>query len=409
MTVAEVEVELRHERPVVVGAADRTELVVEPAGPLRLKEVLQLIEFGGVHDVARELLRLARLLLVVGDEEKRPVAHDRAAEGEAELAAPELGLPASALARVCGGDGIPLAEVVRRARELVRARLRDDVHEAARGAPELRRRPLAHDDDFLDGVLVEGEGRALPAALFAEEGVVEVGSVHGNVVEDPPLSPDVEDFAVRTLRHGHARSEERVVEEVAAVVGQVVDDLFGKPMGTRRVPGVDEGRPVRRHRDLGHRDGLEFEHEIEDLSYAEDEPFGALVAELPQRPGGDVVDAQRKERAHERPVRARHDRRREAGGAMLDDHGGAGHGRSHRVADDPPDDAGRRLGLRGRARRGGAAQREHGEQEGGPASGDRNPAWPHGRLLTLDGGSRHGDSGVLRMGPAGFEPATLGL
>ena len=378
VAVAEVEIELRDERAVVVGAVDRAELIVEQAGPLRLKEALELLEFGPVHDVARELLRLVRFLLVVGNEEKRLVAHDRAAERKAELAAAELGLSAPSLARVGRGDRVPLAEIVRGARELVRARLRDDVHEASRGAPELRGRPLVHDDDFLDRVLVEGEGGPLAAPLLAEEGVVEVRSVHGNVVEDPPLSSDVENRAVRTLRDGDARREERVVEEVAAVVGQVVDDLLGEPVGTRRVLGVDERRPVRRHGDLGHRDGPEFEYEVDDLSHPEYEPLGALVAELAHDPGGDVVDPQRKERPHERSVGASHDGRDEAGRAMLDDHGGAGDGRSHGIADDPADDAGGRLGLRGRVRRGGAAQREHGEQKGGPASGDRNPAWPHG-------------------------------
>ena len=394
VAVAEVEIELRDQRPVVVGAADRAELVVEQAGPLRLEEVLQLLELGPVHDVARELLRLVRLLLVVGDEEKGLVAHDRAAEGEAELAASELGLSAPALARVRRGDRIPLAEIVRGARELVRARLRDDVHEASRGAPELRGRPLVHDDDFLDRVLVEGESGSLAAALLAEEGVVEVRPVHGNVVEDPPLSADVEDLAVRTLRDGDARREERVVEEVAAVVGQVVDDFLGEPVGTRRVLRVDERRPVRRHRDVGQRDGSEFEYEVDDLSHPEYEPLGTLVAELAHGPGSDVVDPQRKERPHERPVGARHDGRRKAGRPVLDDHGGTGDGRSHGIADDPADDAGGRLGLPGRVRHGGAEQREHGEQKGGPASGDRNPAWPHGRLLASRGGSARRDSGI---------------
>ena len=161
------------------------------------------------------------------------------------------------------------------------------------GREVLRGRPLVHDDDFLDRVLVEGEGGALAAPLLAEEGVVEVRSVHGNVVEDPPLSSNVEDLAVRTLRDGDTRREERVVEEVATVVGQVVDDLLGEPVGTRRVLGVDERCPVRGHGELGHGDGPEFDYEVDDLSHPEYEPLGTLVAELAHGPGGDVIDPQR--------------------------------------------------------------------------------------------------------------------
>ena len=293
VTVAEVEVELRDQGSVVVGPPDRPELVVEQAGPLRLQEVLELLQLGAVHDVARELLRFARFLLVVGDEEKRLVAHDGASEGEPELAPAELGLAAAALTGVRSGDGVPLAEVVRGTREIVRARLRDHVHETAGGAPELGGRPLVHDDELFDRVLIERECRTLAAPLFAEERVVEVGAVHGNIVEDPPLATDVEHLAIRALRDGNAGREERVVEKVAPIVREVVDNVLGETVRARRILGVDEGRPVRRHGDLGHGYGPKLDREVENLAHPEREPLGPVVTELARRPGRHVVDPQR--------------------------------------------------------------------------------------------------------------------
>ena len=83
---------------------------------------------------------------------------------------------------------------------------------------------------------------------------------------------------------------------------------------------------------------------------------------------------------------------------MLDEHGGAGYGSSHRIPDDPADDAGGRLGLRGGVRRAGKEHREQGEQRSGSASDVGNPGWPHGRLLLVPEGRRaQGARGKLEV------------
>ena len=112
---------------------------------------------------------------------------------------------------------------VQRAVHLVGARLGDDVDEAAVGAAELGVGALGHDHHLLDRVEVEGEGRALAAALLAEERVVEVGAVDRDVVVDALLAVDRELVAVRALHDGDAGRELGEVEEVAAVVRQALD------------------------------------------------------------------------------------------------------------------------------------------------------------------------------------------
>ena len=62
--------------------------------------------------------------------------------------------------------------------QLVGARFGDDVDKAAAGAAEFRVGPLRHHHHFLDRVQVKGEGRALAAALLAEEGVVKISAIH---------------------------------------------------------------------------------------------------------------------------------------------------------------------------------------------------------------------------------------
>jgi hypothetical protein len=103
---------------------------------------------------------------------------------------------------------------------LVRAGLRHHVHEAAARAAELRVRPLGHDHHLLDRVEVEGEGRALAAALLAEERVVEVGAVHRDVVGDALLAVHADLVAVGPLHDRDARRELHEAEYVAPVVRQ---------------------------------------------------------------------------------------------------------------------------------------------------------------------------------------------
>ena len=112
---------------------------------------------------------------------------------------------------------------------LVRAGLGDDVDEAALRAAELGVRAVGHDDHFLDGVEVERERGTLAAALLAEERIVEVRAVDGDVVGDALLSVDGQLVAVRTLDDGHAGRELGQLEEVAAVVRQVRHGFFVDP------------------------------------------------------------------------------------------------------------------------------------------------------------------------------------
>ena len=178
-------VQLGDQRARVVGALDRTELVVEEPGPAPPEEASQPLEILFAPDPALPLLRLRRALLVVGEEEEGAVAHDRTAQGEPELAAAELGFSAPAGRGMRRRYPVPLAVDVGGAGEVVRARPGHDVHEPACRASELGRGSLVDHDDLLDGVLIEGEGRTLAAPLLPEEGVVEVGAVDDEIVEDP--------------------------------------------------------------------------------------------------------------------------------------------------------------------------------------------------------------------------------
>lgn len=89
----------------------------------------------------------------------------------------------------------------------------------------------------------------MAATLFAEERVVVVGAVDGDVVGDALLTGHGEHIAVRTLRHGDAGREEREGEEVAAVVRQGRNDGLAEARGRfglfrvdRCVGGADHHR-----------------------------------------------------------------------------------------------------------------------------------------------------------------------
>ena len=103
--------------------------------------------------------------------------------------------------------------------------------------------PSDDDHDLLDRVEVEREGGPLAAALLAEERVVEVGAVDGDVVLDALLAVDRKLVAVGTLHDRDARRQLREVEEVAAVVREALDrrpvSMLGRALGARR---LDDGR-----------------------------------------------------------------------------------------------------------------------------------------------------------------------
>src|SRR5712692_4407414 len=110
--------------------------------------------------------------------------------------------------------------------DLVGARFGDDVHEPARCAPELGVRPFAHHHYFPDRIAVERERGPLAAALLPEERVVEVRSVHGDVVVDAPLARHRQLVTVRSLYDRDVWGQEREVQIVAPVVGQTLDRLY---------------------------------------------------------------------------------------------------------------------------------------------------------------------------------------
>ena len=366
MPAAQVQVQLGEQRPGVVGAADRPEFVIEEARPAGLEECVEPFQVRRVRDPAGRLFGFGGRLLVVGQEEEGPVAREGAAQGGADLVPPEIRFPASPLRGVLGRDLVPLAEVVARAGEVVGARLGDDADEAARRPAELGGGSLVHDDQLADGVLVERERGALSAALFPEEGVVEVGPVHDEVVEDAALSVDVQFVAVRSLGDGRPRGEERQIHEVAAVARHCIHHLFAETLGAREVRGLDRGRQLAEDRDRFRRHDAEVQVEVEHLPHPQDRTLDALRAEPARRGDGQVVGARRQQAADELPVGRRFDGGDEIGAPVLDQDHRARDRVAQRVADLSADDArgGPRLGGDVRGVKADEGQRENDEDRG---------------------------------------------
>ena len=308
--------------------------------------------FAGVHDVPDRLLGLVRCLLFVGEEKEGPVAHEGASQRGAGLVAAEIGLPASPRRRKRRRHLVPLAEVVRRAAQVVRPRLGDHVDEAAGRSAELGGGALVHHHQVLDGILVEGEGGALPAPLLAEEGVVEVGPVDDEVVEDAALAADVQLVAVGPLRYRRTRGEQGQVHEVAAVTRQRVHYVLLDALRARDVRGVDHARRLADdgHR-LGHHDA-QLDIQIEHPADPQDGALDTLGSESGRRRcDRQVVHAGRQQRAHESAGRRRLHRRQQIRLAVLDDDHRPGNRIAGRVADGAADYAGGGPGLRRDVRR----------------------------------------------------------
>ena len=366
MPAAQVEVQLGEQRPGIVGAADRPEFVIEEARPAGLEECVEPFQVRQVGDPAGRLFGFDGRLLVVGEEEERPVAREGAAQGGADLVPPEIRFPASSFCGVLRRDLVPLAEVVARAGEVVGPRLGDDADEAARRAAELGGGSLVHDDQLADGVLVERERGTLSAALFPEEGVVEVGAVHDEVVEDAALSVDVQFVAVRPLGDGRPGREQRQVHEVAAVARHRIHHLFPEPLGAREVRGFDRGRQLAEDRDRFRGHDAEVQVEVEHLPHPQDRPLDALGPEPARRGDGEVVGARRQQTADELPVGRRFDAGDEIGAAVLDQDHRVRHRVAERVADLSADDAGGGPRLSGDVRgvKADEGQRENDEDRG---------------------------------------------
>ena len=143
-----------------------------------------------------------------------------------------------------GRERVVLAEVVQRPVQLVGAALGDDVDESAARAAELGVGALRDHDHLAHGVEIERERRALSAALLAEERIVEVGAIDGDVVVDAALSADAEHITVGTLRDRDVRRERREVEIVAPVVGKPAHD-FRRAAASPRRSSFDRSVSVR--------------------------------------------------------------------------------------------------------------------------------------------------------------------
>ena len=291
------------------------------------------------------LLCLGGFLLVVGNKKEGPVARDRATEREAELVAQEIRLARLRDGRVGRRHAVPLPEVVGGTRKLVGARLCDHVHKPARRPPEFGRGALIDHNDLLDRVLAEGEGGTLAASLLAEEGVVEVGAVDDEVVEDPPLAVDVEFVAVGSLRDGYTRREQRQVQVVAPVVGQSVHHLLGQPGRTGHVFRLNQALAAPFDRNPFEFGRAEPQRQVDFLADPQHQAGRARRPELDVRPRDHIIGAKREERAHERAGRCGAHGRYESRFAVRHPDDRVSDGGSGRVDDLPANDPGRGLGL----------------------------------------------------------------
>ena len=377
--LAEPEVELGEEGIGVIGTVDRPEVALQGAAERRVDECEQ-------RRVDRAeaigLLGLPVDLLVVGEEEEGLVADDRAAQRGAELVLPEIGAEAAGPAAgeavgEIGREGVVLAEVVRRAAQPVGARLGDDVEEPAARPAELGVRAVGDDDEVLDRVEVERERRALAAALLAEEGIVEVGAVHRDVVVDAALAADADLVAVGALHDRHVRRERREVEDVAPVVRQSLHGLDAEPGGRLRRRHVDR-RLARLHRDVGelHRLRLEPELHLRRLAEPDQQPPANLGTEA-ERARRHVVGPERQQgRHHDAAVAGRHGPG-VVGVDVAQGHRRRGDRRPVRLQYRAAQHAGRRLDLGcdiGSEHH--CEEREHGGQE--PRTGERHRHSPKG-------------------------------
>ena len=251
---------------------------------------------------------------------------------------------------------------MRRPREVVGARAGDDVHESARRTPKLGGGALVHHHHLLYRVLIEREGGSLSAPLFAEKGVVEVGPIDNEVVEDAALAADVELVAVGALRDGDAGGKQGEVEEIAAIRGQAVHDLLREALRAGYVLGVEEDVALPGHGDAFELDRREPQREQERLADPQHQPLPAVGPEPVGRGRGHVVGAEREQGAGKRALAGRLHRGAEPGLPVFNDDHGPRDGRAGRIADGATHNSRGGLGLGGG---GGGYQRGANHQRGG--------------------------------------------
>jgi hypothetical protein len=114
------------------------------------------------------------------------------------------------------GESLEALVIEERSPDVVRARLGDDVHDAAGGVPELRARAARDDLKLLHGFEGDVDGGPLAADLLAEETVRVVAAVEADVVEDAALAREGNLVAVGSLDYAHAGRQGQQVFEFTA-------------------------------------------------------------------------------------------------------------------------------------------------------------------------------------------------
>ena len=222
-------------------------------------------------------------LLVPRPEEEQPVAKNRPADRRAELL--RLLVLGLRTVRELRGERLRAVVVEGRAVEVVTAALRDDVHEATAGAPELHRGAVLDDLQFADGFLRQRErGPALGGAVSrgtAEERVVVVDAVERHARVDAALTSEL-DVPVGGVPL-RARREEDEVREVSPVDREAPDRVVVDRGLVGLLCRLDRGE-LTRDRDVRGA-GREAELEVDSGSRTErhDDAGLALVSEARER------------------------------------------------------------------------------------------------------------------------------
>ena len=118
----------------------------------------------------------------------------------------------------------------------------DDIDEATTASPKLGGSVGRDDLKLFDGIETNGEGGALATTLFAEEGIVVVGTVDGDVVVDPFIAVNGDLVPIGTLHDSDTGRKRDKAEEIAAVVGQIAYRLLVEVSGLFDLTGFNDGR-----------------------------------------------------------------------------------------------------------------------------------------------------------------------
>ena len=222
---------------------------------------------------------------VVGEEE-RPIGAERSTEAAAILMLAEHGLGRGE--EVLRVEAIVAGKLERRPAEAVGARLGEDVHDAAGGAPGLGRVVTGLDLDLGDGVDGRLDANRADRALVVVHPVDELivlvvqRAVDGNRRR---LAPIVRARAARQrVRQAFIGTRRQLDEahEIAAVHRQILDGLLGDERRQRRGVGLEQRRGGGHGNGLGDQADLQFGVEPDAIA-GRQRHLGRLGAEPLQR------------------------------------------------------------------------------------------------------------------------------